>query len=179
MATATHQGGGGGHQGGGGQRGGGQQRQDSGEKVIQIRRCACVVKGGRRFSFTAMVVIGDGNGRVGWGYGKAIAVPSAVEKATKVANRSMVRIPLVDTTIPHQVTGRFRASRVLLLPARPGTGIIAGEAVRAVVESAGITDILTKSFGSNNPMNLVKAAFAGLAQLRLKEEVQRLRGVEL
>lgn len=156
-----------------------EQQRDSGEQVVQIRRCACVVKGGRRFSFTAMVVTGDRNGRVGWGYGKATEVPVAVEKATKVANRSLVKIPLVDGTIPHQVKGRFRASKVLLLPARPGTGIIAGGAVRAVVESAGITDILTKSFGSNNPMNLVKAVFEGLQRLRTQEEVQHLRGVEL
>lgn len=156
-----------------------EQSRDSGEQVVQIRRCACVVKGGRRFSFTAMVVTGDRNGRVGWGYGKATEVPNAVEKATKVANRSLAKIPLVDGTIPHQVKGRFRSSEVLLLPARPGTGIIAGGAVRAVVESAGITDILTKSFGSNNPMNLVKAVFEGLQRLRTREEVERLRGVEL
>ena len=156
-----------------------EQQRDSGEQVVQIRRCACVVKGGRRFSFTAMVVTGDRNGRAGWGYGKATEVPVAVEKATKVANRSLVKVPLVGGTIPHQVEGRFRSSRVLLLPARPGTGLIAGAAVRAVVESAGITDILTKSFGSNNPMNLVKATFEGLSRLRTKEEVQHLRGVEL
>lgn len=154
-------------------------RTESPEKVVQIRRCACVVKGGRRFSFTAMVVVGDGAGRVGWGYGKAVEVPLAVEKAVKNANRAMVRIPIVETTVPHQVVGRFRASRVLLMPARPGTGIIAGECVRAVVESAGIYDILTKSFGSNNPINLVKATFDGLSQLRTREEVARLRGVEV
>lgn len=154
-------------------------RADSPEKVVQIRRCACVVKGGRRFSFTAMVVVGDGQGRVGWGYGKAIEVPLAVEKAVKVANRSMTQASLVGSSIPHRVIGRFRSSRVLLLPAKPGTGIIAGEAVRSVVESAGISDILTKSFGSNNPMNLVKATFDGLSQLRTREEVSRLRGVEV
>ncbi len=153
--------------------------QSNPEKVVQIRRCACVVKGGRRFSFTALVVVGDGNGRVGWGYGKAVEVPLAVEKATKQANRSQIQVPIVETTIPHQVTGVFRSSKVLLLPAKPGTGIIAGEAVRSVVESAGITDILTKSFGSNNPMNLVKATFDGLMQLRTREDVARLRGVEL
>ena len=138
-----------------------------------------MVKGGRRFSFAALVVNGARNGRVGYGYGKAVEVPLAVEKATKAANRSQRNVPLVQTTIPHQVIGRYRASRVLLLPARPGTGIIAGECVRAVVEAAGITDILTKSFGSSNPLNLVKATFDGLSQLRTKEEVARLRGVSL
>ncbi len=153
--------------------------QNSPEKVVQIRRCACVVKGGRRFSFTALVVVGNGNGQVGWGYGKAVEVPLAVEKATKAANRSQIQVPVVETTIPHQVTGVFRSSRVLLLPAKPGTGIIAGEAVRSVVESVGITNILTKSFGSNNPMNLVKAVFEGLKLLRTRDDVARLRGVEL
>lgn len=155
------------------------QQRNNPEKVVQVRRCACVVKGGRRFSFTALVVVGDSNGRVGWGYGKAVEVPSAVEKAVKVANRRQVKVPIVETTIPHQVIGRYRSSKVLLLPASPGTGIIAGEAVRAVVESAGITDILTKSFGSNNPINLVKAVFEGLSRLRTKEDVARLRGVEI
>ncbi len=154
-------------------------RSEHPEKVVQIRRCSCVVKGGRRFSFTALVVVGDGNGRVGWGYGKAIEVPLAVEKAVKVANRSLVRVSIVDSTVPHEIVGRFRASRVLLLPGRPGTGIIAGECVRSVVESAGITDILTKSFGSNNPINLVKATFDGLMKLRTREETARLRGVEV
>ena len=154
-------------------------RPDNSEKTVQIRRCACVVKGGRRFSFTALVVVGDHKGRVGWGYGKAIEVPLAIEKAVKQANRSMVRVPIVETTIPHQVVGEFRSSKVLLIPARPGTGIIAGECVRSVVESAGYTDILTKSFGSNNPMNLVKATFNGLQKLRTREDVARLRGVEL
>ena len=154
-------------------------RSDSGERVIQIRRCACVVKGGRRFSFTALVVVGDGRGRVGWGYGKAAEVPQAVEKATKAANRSLVPVSIVESTIPHRVIGRYRASRVLLLPARPGTGIIAGEAVRSVVESAGIHNILTKCFGSTNPINMVKATFNAFEQLRTREVVQRLRGVNL
>jgi small subunit ribosomal protein S5 len=126
-----------------------------------------------------MVVVGDKNGRVGWGYGKAVEVPLAVEKAVKAANRNMVDVSIVETTIPHQVIGRFRSSKVLLLPARPGTGIIAGECVRAVMESAGYTDILTKSFGSNNPINLVKATFDGLSRLRTREMVSRLRGVEV
>lgn len=154
-------------------------RNDSGEKVVAIRRCACVVKGGRRFSFAALVVTGDGNGRAGFGYGKAIEVPLAVEKATKQANRSQVSVPLVGTTIPHQVIGRFLASRVLLLPARPGTGIIAGDCVRSVVEAAGIHDILTKAYGSTNPLNLVKATFNALRQLRTREQIARLRGVTL
>ena len=138
-----------------------------------------MVKGGRRFSFAALVVTGDRNGRVGYGYGKAVEVPLAVEKATKASNRSQRKIPLVQTTVPHQVVGRFRASRVLLLPARPGTGVIAGACVRAVLEAAGVTDILTKSFGSTNPLNLVKATFDALGQLRTKEDVARLRGVSL
>jgi small subunit ribosomal protein S5 len=137
------------------------------------------VKGGRRFSFAAMVVVGDQNGRVGWGYGKAKEVPLAVEKATKAANRKLVSIPLRDTTIPHQIVGRFGASKVLLLPASPGTGIIAGATVRAVVEAAGIRDILTKSRGSSNPVNLVKATFSALTRLRTREDVERLRGVEI
>jgi small subunit ribosomal protein S5 len=154
-------------------------QSNSPEKLVQVRRCACVVKGGRRFSFTALVVVGNGRGQVGWGYGKAVEVPLAVEKATKAANRNQVRIPVVGTTIPHQVIGTYRSSQVILIPARPGTGIIAGEATRSVVESAGITDILSKSFGSTNPMNLVKATIEGLKQLRTREDVARLRGVEL
>ncbi|HUG94058.1 MAG TPA: 30S ribosomal protein S5 [Planctomycetaceae bacterium] len=154
-------------------------RTDTPEKVVQIRRCACVVKGGRRFSFTALVVVGDGAGRVGWGYGKGAEVPLAVEKAVKVASRGLVRVPIVNNTVPHEIMGRYGASQVKLIPALPGTGIIAGGAVRAVVESAGITDILTKSYGSNNPMNLVKAVFDGLTRLRTRDDIARLRGVEL
>lgn len=154
-------------------------RGDSGERVIQIRRCACVVKGGRRFSFAALVVTGDSNGRVGYGYGKAVEVPLAVEKATKQSNRTQMSVPVVGTTIPHQVLGTYRASRVLLLPAKPGTGIIAGHCVRSVVEAAGITDILTKAYGSTNPLNLVKATLDALQKLRTREHTERLRGVSL
>lgn len=149
------------------------------ERVVQIRRCACVVKGGRRFSFAALVVVGDENGRVGYGYAKGTEVPIAVEKATKQANRRLKKVSLQHTTIPHQVEGRFGASRVLLMPAAPGTGIIAGATVRSVVELVGIKDILSKSRGSANPVNLVKATFDGLAKLRTREDIARLRGVEI
>ena len=132
------------------------------ERVVKIKRCAAVVKGGRRFSFAAMVVVGDREGRVGWGYGKANEVPPSVEKAVKQATRSMVRVPIEEGTIPHVVKGRYGAARVLLVPAGPGTGVIAGAAVRAVCEAAGIRDILTKSFGSNNPVLLVKATIDAL-----------------
>jgi len=149
------------------------------EKVVKIRRCAAVVKGGRRFSFAAMVVVGNGHGRVGWGYGKANEVPPSVEKAVKSGNRNLVDISLSGTTIPHQIKGAFGASRVVLVPAAPGTGIIAGSAVRAVCEAAGIHDILTKSYGSPNPINLVKATIGALEQLRTPGDVERLRGVSL
>ena len=173
---------GGGGPGGGrgrGGRGGRERRAEGPEQVVQIRRCSCVVKGGRRFSFSALVVVGDKNGRVGWGYGKATEVPVAVEKAVKNADRNMINVPLMGSTIPHQVVGRYGAAKVLLLPASPGTGIIAGETVRAVVDSLGVSDILTKSRGSNNPINLVKATFDGLKQLRTRELVAQLRGVEI
>ena len=149
------------------------------EKVVKIKRCAAVVKGGRRFSFAAMVVIGDGKGKVGWGYGKANEVPPSVEKAVKEGMRSMVEIPLEESTIPHIVKGRCGAAHVVLVPATPGTGVIAGDAVRAVCEAAGIHDILTKSFGSNNPVTLVKATLVALQQLRPRFDVERLRGVSL
>ena len=153
--------------------------KDTGERVIQIRRCACVVKGGRRFSFAALVVTGDSNGRAGFGYGKAVEVPLAVEKATKQANRSQMSVPIVGTTIPHEVIGEYRSSRVLLLPAKPGSGVIAGECVRSGVEAAGVTAILTKAYGSTNPLNLVKATFDALSKLRTREQIERLRGVTL
>ena len=154
-------------------------RSDGKEKVVQIRRCSCVVKGGRRFSFTALVVNGDGKGGVSYGYGKATEVPLAVDKANKNCNRHSSRVNVTGTTIPHAVVGRYGAARVLLMPARPGTGVIAGASVRAVVEAAGIHDILTTSRGSNNPMNLVKATINGLEQLRTREDVARLRGVNV
>jgi small subunit ribosomal protein S5 len=154
-------------------------RDKSIEKVIKIRRCAAVVKGGRRFSFTALVVVGDGRGKVGWGYGKANEVPPAVEKAVKDGTRKMLPIAMQGTSIPHTVLGRFGASSVKMIPAAPGTGVIAGMAVRAVCEAAGIHDILTKSYGSTNPINLVRAALKALEQLRTQNEVERLRGVSL
>jgi len=149
------------------------------DRVVKIKRCAAVVKGGRRFSFAAMVVMGDGRGRVGWGYGKANEVPNSVEKAQKQATREMVAVPLVNGTIPHRVIGRFGAAKVVLLPASLGTGIIAGAAVRAVCEAAGISNILTKSYGSNNPVTLVKATMNALSRMRTLQEVERLRGVSL
>jgi len=149
------------------------------DKVVKIRRCAAVVKGGRRFSFNALVVVGDGKGKVGWGYGKANEVPPSVEKAVKDGSRSMVAVSLAGTTIPHEVKGRFGAARVVLVPAGPGTGIIAGAAVRAVCEACGIRDILTKSYGTSNQINLVKATIEALQQLRTQSDVERLRGVSL
>ena len=149
------------------------------DKVVKIRRCAAVVKGGRRFSFTALVVVGDGNGKVGWGYGKANEVPPSVEKAVKDGTRNMVQISLDGTSIPHEIKGRYGAARVVLVPAGPGTGVIAGAAVRAVCEACGIQDILTKSFGTSNPINLVKATIDALQNLRTQSDVERLRGVSL
>lgn len=155
------------------------QSDGSIERVLKIKRCAAVVKGGRRFSFAALVVVGDGKGRVGYGYGKANEVPPSVQKAQKQANRDIVDVPLVGGSIPHSVVGRYGAAKVILLPANPGTGIIAGPAVRAVCEAAGLKDILTKSFSSNNPSVLVKATFDALRKLRTREDVERLRGVAL
>ena len=154
-------------------------RGDWTESVVSIRRCAAVVKGGRRFSFNALVVVGNARGQVAWGYGKANEVPPSVEKAVKDAHKQMNRVNLKGSTIPHTVVGHFGAAKVILMPAAPGTGVIAGGAVRAVVQAAGITDILTKSYGSTNKLNLVKAAINGLTQLRTKEEVARLRGVAI
>lgn len=149
------------------------------DKVVKIKRCAAVVKGGRRFSFAAMVVVGNGEGRVGWGYGKANEVPPSVEKAVKQAQRRMVQVPIVEGTVPHKVRGCYGAAEVVLMPAGSGTGVIAGEAVRSVCEAAGYKDILTKSFGSNNPIVLVKATIEALSQLQTVQQVERLRGVSL
>lgn len=147
------------------------------ESVLKINRCAKVVKGGRRFSFSALSIVGNRNGVAGVGYAKAREVPSAIEKSAWDGRKHLLRIPLVGTTIPHEVKGRYRSSSVVLLPASQGTGIIAGASVRAVVELAGVRDILTKAHGSTNPINLVKAVFHALAQLRTKEQVAKLRGV--
>ena len=149
------------------------------DRVVKIKRCAAVVKGGRRFSFAAMVVVGDGKGRVGCGYGKANEVPPSVQKAQKQASRSMIAVPLVAGSIPHQVWGRYGAAKVLLIPAGAGTGIIAGEAVRSVCEATGIHDILTKSYGTNNPVTLVKATIDALSKLRTVEQIAALRGLSV
>ena len=191
-----HGGGGGGHRGGGGRggpqggrggqrggRGGGRDRDrdESGMEsaVVRIYRCAKVVKGGRTFSFGALVVAGDRKGNVGIGYGKANEVPMAVEKATKDARKSLIKVVLKGTTIPHQVKGTSGASTVILVPARPGTGVTAGKSVRPCVELAGITDILTKAYGSTSPKNLVKATMSALQQLQGRDQVESNRGVQL
>lgn len=153
--------------------------QEYAEYVVKINRCATVVKGGRRFSFSALVVVGDRNGNVGIGFGKANEVPPAVQKALKDARRNMVKVPTKGDTIPHAISSTYRATKIFMCPAAPGTGVIAGSSVRAIVEAAGIKNILTKVYGSTNPVNLTKATLQGLLQLRTKADVEKLRGITL
>lgn len=148
------------------------------DRVVHISRVAKVVKGGRRFSFSALVVVGDGNGYVGYGLGKANEVPEAIRKGVEQAKKNLIKVPIVaGQTIPFEILGHFGAGKVLMMPASPGTGIIAGGAARAVFESAGLHNILAKCLGSNNPHNVVKAAFAGLSKLRTAEELMARRGI--
>ncbi len=157
----------------------GQEEKPLEDTVVKVFRCSKVVKGGRRFSFAALVVLGDRAGTVGVGYGKAKEVPLAVEKGVKDARKSLNKIALLGRTIPHQITGKYLATRIILVPASPGTGVIAGSSARAVLEYAGVQDVLTKVFGSTSAKNVVKATLNGLLKLRSKETVEALRGVEV
>ena len=184
----TGQGRGQGPAGGRGGPGGGRDRERGGQRgrdgdlqdrVVEIRRVAKVVKGGRRFNFSALVVVGDGNGRVGVGLGKANTVPAAIGKGQDRAKANMFNVPMRNTTIPHEVLGRFESSSVMLKPASEGTGVIAGGAVRAVMELAGVRDVLTKALGSTTAVNLVQATVDGLKQLRSKADIEQMRGVKI
>ena len=155
------------------------ERSELADRVVRVNRVAKVVKGGRKFSFSALVVVGDMNGRVGAGIGKAREVTEAIRKGMEVAKRSMITVPMVGTTIPHEVRLKWGAARIMLTPAAPGTGVISGGAMRAVIETAGIKDILTKSHGTNNPINTVRATLAALQQLRTAQQVAELRGKEV
>jgi len=156
-----------------------EEQQEFKEKLVYVNRVAKVVKGGRNFRFTALVVVGDENGHVGVGQGKAAEIPDAISKAVQKAKRSMIEVPIVGTTIPHEVVGVFGRGRVLLLPASEGTGVIAGGSVRPVLELAGIKDIRTKSLGSNTPVNCVKATMEGLKMLKTAEQYAKLRGISV
>jgi len=149
------------------------------ETVVKINRCTNVTKGGKSMSFSALVVVGDKNGTIGYGFGKAREVPNAVGKAVKDANKNVVSVPIVNGTITHEVWGRYKTARVFMKPAAPGTGVKAGTSARTVLESAGITDILTKCYGTRNPLNVVKATAEGLKSLRTRQEIELLRGVKI
>jgi len=165
--------------GGGRYQHGGGERSELADRVVRVNRVAKVVKGGRKFSFSALIVVGDMNGRVGAGIGKAREVTEAIRKGMEVAKRNMITVPMVGTTIPHAVELKWGAARIMLKPAAPGTGVISGGAMRAVIETAGIKDILTKSHGTNNPINTVRATLAALQSLRTAQQIAELRGKDV